>query len=292
MKSCKRSRSVCVAVACLVVVAASRVEAQPSTLDDVVVFARNQLRLSTNARHTSGQIVVNDPLGVATIHPQYRTVPNLAPQLIADKIEILPFPFAVGPVLFDVFTNSIDDPNNGLQVQGLLTMPAGVTFPLFPFPSPPSVTPGTTTVRVRRSNSPMTLPAGDYGLVRVSADGVLYLEGGTYNFASLRVGTRGQLLANSTTTINVAGKVRFLGRSNFGAADPLLNGRCVVLNTPWPRTFAFGRFADVTAVVNAPAAHIRLGKLGAYRGNFTATRVTVGRSAVLETLPPLTEACP
>jgi hypothetical protein len=261
-------------------------------LDDVVVFASDQVRLSTNARQTSGQIIVNDPLGEAIVHPQFKTVPNLAPQLIANHIEILPYLGATGPEVFDLFTNSIEDPNGALNVMGTLTMPMGFSLPLFPFPAPPTVTPGTVLVRVRRGDSPVTLAPGDYGLVRVYAEGVLYLQGGTYNFKSLRVGTRGQLLANGTTTINVAEKVRFLGRTNFGPADPDLNGRCVVLNTAFSRTLTFGRFSDVTAVVNAPAAHVRLGKLGAYRGNFTAKRVTVGRSAVLETLPPLTEACP
>jgi hypothetical protein len=266
--------------------------AQPVVLDDVIVFAEDQVRLSTNARHTSGQIVVNSPQGVATIHPLFKTVPNLAPQLIANAIDILPYLGATGPELFDVFTNGINDPNSALNVQGTLTTPMGFSLPLFPFPAPPAVTPGTTTIRVRRTDSPVTLPPGDYGLVRVYGNGVLYLEGGVYNIKSLRVGSRGQLLANGTTTINVSEKVRFLGRTNFGPADPELNGRCLVLNTPWARTLAFGRFSDVTAVVNAPAAHVRLGKLGTYRGNFTAKRVTVGRSAVLETLSPLSEACP
>lgn len=293
MNQCKRVGFVCLLVLTWGLGTSRPSMAQPpGNLDNVVVFAKDQVRLSRNARHVSGQIVVDDPLGTAIVHPQFRAVPDLAPQLIVNRLETLEFVGASGPDFFDLFTNSIDDPNMALHVNGTLTMPLGFTLPLFPYPDPPTIVPGTTLVRVRRSNSPVTLPPGDYGIVRVGAEGVLYLEGGVYNFKQLRVGFRGQLVANGTTTINVLERVRFLGRTNFGAADPEFPGRCVVLNTASTKNISFGRLADVTAIVNAPAASLRLGKLGSFRGNFTARRVTVGRSAVLETLPPLTEACP
>lgn len=292
MNSRKRSRSVCFVVACFAVAAACRVEAQPPTsLDDVVVLARSRVRLAINASHASGQIVVNDPGGVAIADPRFRTVPDLAPQLIADNVEIVRFPFASGPIFFDVFANNVFDPNNKMVVNGTLTQPIGVPLPLFPYPPPPVVVPGAGKLHIQRSESPVTLPAGDYGDVRVFAYGVLALEGGTYNFNSLKVGSRGKLLANGTSTINVKGRVRFAGRSVFGPTDPQMNGRCITLNSAGTKVI-FGLVSDVTAIVSAPSAQMRLTRLGTYRGNFTADRVTVGRGTVLQALPPLTEACP
>lgn len=272
-------------------VVAGPVRAQPATLDDVVVFAKSKIKISSGARQASGHFVVNDPGGLLLVHPTFKTVPDEAPQIVADTVQVIHY-IVPGPELFDLLANTIIDTRGLLSLNGTLTQPLGFTLPLFPFPSTPVVTPGVLDIRVNRLNSPQTLPPGDYGIVRVAGKGVLFLEGGTYNMRRFIVGGQAQILAQTTTTINVSERVRFRGRSNFGPADPLMNGRCVTLNLASSRTLGFGLLADATAIVNAPNARMRLGRLGTYRGSFTAKEVIVGRGTVTETLPPLTEACP
>jgi hypothetical protein len=179
-----------------------------------------------------------------------------------------------------------------MSVLGTLTMPIGASLPLLPFPNTPVVTPGTTSFLVTRATSPITLPPGNYDTLRIRPGGVVFLEGGTYHFRNIRVGGRGQLLANTTTTINVLDKLRLRGRSNFGPTDPILNGRCIELNAATTKRISFGRLADATAIFNAPNARLRLGRLGRYRGRFAARQIVVGRGTVISTLPPLTEPCP
>jgi len=264
---------------------------QPTSLDEVVLFARNEVRLQSNVNHVGGQIVVNEPGGEALVHQLCRTLPDQQPQLVADRIAVTAVSYD-GPELFDVFTNSFSDPAGNAIVLGTMTQPIGVPLPLLPYPTPVAVTPGTTNVTVRRTTSPQTLPPGDYGDIRVAAGGALSFEGGTYNIRSLRAGARSLVLFNSATTLNVALRVRIGRRANFGPADPAMNGRCVVVNLGGTARARMGRVSEINAIFNAPAASLRLGLLGNYRGTFTADRIIVGRGAVLQPLPPLTEACP
>jgi hypothetical protein len=264
---------------------------QPTTNDDVVILAKTWLRVATAARHLSGHLVVNDLGGAAFINPTMKTLPEFEPQLVADTI-LLPQRRLLGPELFDVFVNTLSDPAGNVVILGTLTQPLGASFPILPYPDPVVVTPGTTNVTVKRTMSPVTLPPGDYGDIRVALGGTLFFEGGTYNVRSLRAGSRSLVLFNGTTTLNIAERARFGSRSNVAPTDPLLSGRCITINVGSSTRTRFGLTSDVNVVFNAPAAQLRLGRTGIYRGRFTANRVVVGRNAVFQALPPLTEACP
>lgn len=276
------------ALACLVRTAAW---AQPTSIDDVVILARTEARFEANVNHVSGQIVVNDPGGRAMVHQLFRTLPDLQPQLVADNVSVMAVAFD-GPELFDVFTNTITDPAGNAIILGTVTQPLGASLPLLPYPTPVAVTPGTENLRVTRTTSPVTLPPGDYGDIRIASGGALYFAGGTYNIRSLRAGSRSLVFFNGATTLNIAVRARFGSRSNVGPADPAVSGRCVTINVAGEGRMRMGRVSEVNAIINAPAAILRLGLLGDYRGTFTADRVAVGRGAVLQPLPPLTEACP
>lgn len=275
----------------ILVVAVGSAWGQPTDSEDVVILARSQLRLGAAVRHLSGQIVVNDPGGQAIVNPQMRTVPDLAPQLVADVVSVPIQPYA-GPVLFDLFVNTLIDPSGKHEVLGAMQQPIGAALPLLAYPEPVAVTTGAQNVIVKRTTSPLTLPPGDYGDIRVGAGGALFLEGGTYNVRSLRAAGRSLVLFNGTTTVNIAQRARFGMRSDVGPTDPTMSGRCVVLNFAGSSRLRFGRTADVNAIVNAPNATLVLGRLGVFRGRFTASRINVARGAVLQSLPSLTEACP
>ncbi len=262
---------------------------QPSTVDDVVLLAQHELRLEPHVTQLSGHIVVNAPGGVANVSQLFRTIPDFAPQLVADQITIRARPYD-GPALFDVFTNTFSDPA-GRATHASLTQPIGVPLPLLPFPTPVVVTPGTTNVIVKRATSPVTLPAGDYRDVRVRGRGVLILTGGTYNMRSLRTGSRGILLFTAATTLNIEQNVRFARRSNVGPADPAMNGRCVTINVAGTTRSRIGQLAEISATITAPQAPFVIGRSVNLRGTLTADTIFVGKSSSLQPQPPLTEAC-
>ena len=264
---------------------------QPSTIDDVVLVARQELRLEPYVTQAAGHIVVNDPGGRALISQRFRTVPDFAPQFVADQILVTELLYS-GPLFFDLFTNTLTDPSAHTVIGGTMTQPIGVSLPLLPYPAPVAVTPGATNVIVKRTTSPVTLPPGDYGDIRVRAGGAILFTGGTYNIRSLRGGSRSIVLFNGATTVNVANRVRFARRSVVGPADPAMNGRCVTINIAGVARSRLGRLAEVNAIINAPLANVRVAQFASFRGTLTADKISVGRAALIQTLPPLTEPCP
>lgn len=263
---------------------------QPTTNDDVVILAESWLRIGKGVRLLIGHLVVNDLGGAAFINPTMITLPEFEPQLVADTI-MFPQHKGPGPELFDVFVNTLSGSADDVIIHGTWTQPLGASFPILPYPDPVVVTPGTTNVTVKRT-TPETLPPGDYGHIQVATGGALFFEGGTYNVRSLRAGARSLVLFNGTTTLNIAERTRFGRRSNVGPTDLLLSGRCITINLGSSTRTRFGLTSDVNVVFNAPAAQLRLGRNGTFRGRFTARRVVIGRNAVLQALPPLTENCP
>ena len=262
--------------------------APPTTTDDVVLLVRNSLRVGSNVRQVSGQVVVNDPGANAKINRAFRALPGT--QLVAERILITRVPVVAGPQFNDLFVNDFTDPA-GTSIF-LSQGPLPVTLPLFsPFPSPATVVPGTQAVMVI-GPTPVTLAAGDYGDIRIRGRGALYFEGGTYNVKSIRGGLNSRVYFNGPTTLNVAERISLGKRSVFGPpSESVLSGRCIVVNVASDRPLQFGGTSNVTATINAPDAFLRLGGLGEYRGNFVAARAKVGRSSVLEAAPPLSGPC-
>src|SRR6185295_7026718 len=74
---------------------------------------------------------------------------------------------------------------------------------LEPFPTAPVVTPGTLDILVPRRTT-MTIPAGDYGKLKVRGRSTIVLTGGTYNFAEFKTGTIVRVLFTAPTIVNVA----------------------------------------------------------------------------------------
>jgi hypothetical protein len=256
----------------------------PATTADVVILARDRLFLGRASRHVTGQLVTNSPGGLAKVHALFRAGDNT--QIIADTISV--FQLYEGPFLYDVYTNLLMD-NGRTQVAG--TGPAAITLPLFAYPPPVSFAPGTLNITVRNP-TPMTLPPGDYGNIRLRPSGTLYFTGGTYNIRSLRGALNARLYFYGPTTLNVAERLSSGTRSVIGPLnEATLSGRCLVINYAGTRRVRFGNVSNITATVNAPLAKLRLGGSGEYRGNFVAADVRVGGNAVLEAAPPLASPC-
>jgi hypothetical protein len=267
----------------------------PGTTDDVVILARHTLRFGAHSKLASGQVVVNDAGGVLTLRPGAGALKDT--QIIADIVTVKP-QAGQKPELFDVFTNSFLGEDHAI-VDDAPVSPLSRSLPLFTFPSAPAVTPGTDTCPsqtgtsgncvFRRRSGPVTLPAGDYGKIKVSWYSAVNLEGGVYNIKSLTSSPFSHILVSGSTTINVQRNVYFGPFSTFEPADVSVNPRCVVLNVAGNRVQS--RFATVSASISAPDATVSLGLQTVYTGNLVGNKVLVGSETTLQTAAPLSSPC-
>jgi hypothetical protein len=280
-------------------VAASASAAPPATLDDVVLFARDEIRLDLGSRVFSGQLVVNDPAG--SFRLRRSVAASVGTQIVANTVSFRPRAPRPGPTLFDVFANFFDPGTGGAVITG---ESGPVTLPLFTFPTAPVVMPGTDLCPtpghspgdcvVRKKDGPITILPGNYARIVVKGNAALYFAGGIYHAESIRVGGSGRVFFNATTTLYVADRARFGRRVQFGPpSEATLSGRCVVMHVNGvERAVRFAAISDVTATISAANGPVRLGSFGTYRGNFTATSVEVGLNTVLEAAPTLSGPCP
>jgi hypothetical protein len=266
----------------------------PTTLDNVVILARDKLLLGAHSILASGQVVVNNAGGVLTVNSGAGALQNT--EIIADIVAVQA-PLSHKPELFDIFTNSFHRENHA-KVHGV--SPLGGDLPLFTtLPSAPVVTPGTDpcpsqtgtsgNCTVRRRNGAVTLLPGHYGKIRVGGHGVLYLEGGVYNIKSLSCGGSSHIVVNGSTTLNVQGNVSFAPFSTFEPVDMSLNPRCIVLNVAGDRVRSW--FAAISTSINAPDATVSLGILTIYTGNLVGKKVRAGSGTTLQAADPLS-SCP
>lgn len=263
---------------------ASQVGAQPTiSEDDAIVLARRLVKAKRNATLAGGAVVVNEAGGLAILH---RTFEGLAgTTVIGDEIRVRFGPLE-GPRLWDLFANSIDDPKASLQVAG--TQGSVSTFPVLPYPTPVTVTPGTGVLLIKRTDGPVSLPPGDYGTIRLQRGAVVLFEGGTYNVESLRSGFQTAVLFNGPTTVNVLEKARFGKRVIFGPNPdvPTFDPCSIQLHTASSRTVRFGVGALVRAKVFAPEARIFLAVDGLYEARLVGDSVVIGPDVVLQPLEP------
>ena len=268
--------------------------ALPTTLDNVVVFAKSKLNLISYSELTSGQVLVGDTAGVAAPGRYFRALQDT--QIIADNVNVIAGRTSK-PQFFDVFTNSLTAPH-GYTLQGTLNT---VTLPLFTFPTAPVITFGTkrcpTPGRIAgdcliRGGTPVLLEPGDYRKLIVRSRAHVSFAGGTYNFKSVTGGLKSTFIFNGTSTVNVAERASFGVGSVIGPISQTeLNGRCITINIAGDRV-RFLPFTDVNATVSAPNADMNMRGYSVYRGNFVGQKVTVGWAATIEAAPALTAACP
>jgi hypothetical protein len=292
-------RALCIVGALLAAVATSGSAAPPTTLDDVVVFARDQLRIHIGTRLISGHLVVNEPTGVATMK---RSVAALSgTQVVAGTVALRPRAPRPGPTLFDVFANAFDPDATGVNIMG--EGPTPLALPLFTFPTAPMALPGTDACPqpgrtagdclVRKKDGPVTILPGNYNRIFVMGNGALYFAGGTYHAASIYVAGGGRIFFNAPTTLNVANRARFGRRIHFGPLEEsTLNPRCVVMHVnASERAVRIGAISEVAATISAANGPMRLGSFSHYRGNLTAIDVDIGLNVLLEAPPTLASPC-
>jgi cysteine-rich repeat protein len=164
--------------------------------------------------------------------------------------------------------------------------PLGFAPPvLLAFPTPVTVSPGTTTIKVPQEAT-ATLSPGDYDLIKVRKRGALVLTGGTYNCGELFVGGGARLLFTNATVINVAGKVWLGPSSVIGPIGPMVMPEDIQINVAGPKVRASGR-TTVSARISAPVAKVRFGGAAHIRGQVIADEVRFGSSVFIQAAHPL-----
>jgi len=276
---------------------AAQAAGPPTTLDDVVIFAQNSLNLFINDRQFTGQIVVNAPGGTARLNKS--VVMLSGTQIVADTI-VVPGVSGIGPELYDVFANTTD-PQVVVDGSG----PTAVTLPLFPFPSAAVVTPGTDPCPlpgrpgrqpgdcvVRAKAGPVTLPPGNYNAIKVKTHGAIYFTGGVYHMRELDGGGNARIYFNGPTDLYIAERFHLGNRGILGPpSESTLNPRCVVVRVAGDAPVKIGAISNVTAIIEAPDAVMKLGSRGEYRGQFVASDVIAGVNVALEAAPALATPC-
>lgn len=182
--------------------------------------------------------------------------------------------------------------NTKLGPGTLATSPTPLSLPLpIAIPQLPVFSAGSAPVSLSQ-NEVRSLSAGTYGAVTLpqsNAGGTtkLNLIGGTYNFASISVGTDARIECYSECEVRVFGRAAFAERSYFGPAPVagmgpgnvrllIRGGNSGGTPTSTPSACSFGNDATLAAWTLVPSGTLRLGHRVAMRGKVVARDAFVG----------------
>lgn len=130
----------------------------------------------------------------------------------------------------------------------------------------------------RRSKSTSPLSPGTYGALTVGTAAQLVLAGGTYQFESIALASRGKLLCQATCDITVRGRVRVGQATRLGAGEGVSTDGVVLLIAAQDEATAFEakNRAKVRCSVYAPSAAVTIGGASQVSGALVGNTVTVG----------------
>jgi hypothetical protein len=176
---------------------------------------------------------------------------------------------------------------NQLTQQNHPTFTHQYPFPATAMPALPPmapVTPGTAALTVKLGGTQVANP-GSYGAVSVGDRGILRLNGGVYQLASLQLGNDARIEALAPVQLRVAGRFGALDRSFIGAAAGVTltagdlrievsgkNGNSGSL-TDSPKAAVFGSSANVRAVMLVPNGTLLSGQRAIVVGAYVARDV-------------------
>ena len=228
-----------------------------------------------NQSQLFADVGANDPGGTFNLGKNVFAADGTA--VSADKVHV-----GNNSSLFNVNTNNFD-PGQGVTVRGT-TSP--VTLPLTdPFCPIPALS--------CDSANPVSVPPhagvlapGSYGRLTLRRGQSIVLSGpGEFNFCSIQTTRGGRIVVAGAgqSTINVMGDFRlangsFLGRDSAGPL-PIVNigGTSVRI----------GAQAEITAVLSAPNATMKLGRNARLQGNFCVDSTRSDKGIIIE-CPPIT----
>jgi YVTN family beta-propeller protein len=252
------------AAALLAVLAAPiGVHAQPSALNEFVLFGTEHVHVGRETIVTGGDIGSS---GVVAVRSKANVPAGV--RVAADTVAVAPtaqFAAAVFPA------------------------------PSLILPPPLTVAPGATVVTAGRGETVM-LAAGAFGRVEAKAGSTLVFEGGVYHLDSLRV--RGSGRRPSVVRCESPGGcvVRVLSQLILGANGIGLSGGPLTFHFAGTRPVSLGRRgAQIRASVHAPLAIVRLrsssSAAASYSGRYAARQVRVGTAATVGLDPLSSPIC-
>ncbi len=182
---------------------------------DVVLFATNSIRLSSDVTVASGNVVANDDAGAGptlsaggTFEVYIDKKASVVGNVSANRVKILSQATVGGTVFYrDLLDNSgtVGGSAGGLTLPVFNSLP-----PMFTGPSNgPDVSVGV--------GGSQTLTPGDYGDIFVDDDGVLTLGAGRYNVKSIDFMDDVTLSFQGLTEIRVADRIRTRRRATINA---------------------------------------------------------------------------
>ncbi len=250
--------------------------AQSSNLDDYVVFAGQLVRFGSVNLVASGNVGVNDPGGVLIANGRLASADGS--HLVADGATIK------GPAsLYSLLANQ-------LALRAGVTVrspgePIGWPPPIMsPFPTVPPMSPGTQDLKLSRGMA-VTLPAGNYGQVKMQAKASLIFTGGTYTFDSWKVASTGRLLFTAPTVVNIANSVGIGSFSVVGPLGPTMTADDITINVAGPKVKVRNQ-VTIAAKIIAPTSTLKTGLAGLIKGQIVAMAVRFGSGTVVQQAHP------
>jgi hypothetical protein len=250
---------------------------------DIVLYARNFLRISDGARVEMAPdlgigAVVNSGAGGMLLSPD-----AVAPNLFSQSNVTM---HARSQVLGTVYTGGVFIPSANAVVQGGVNEHALLDLPPMPVTSIPGGSGENITLNSGQSRN---LNPGTYGNVTVNSGATLrFNQAGTYVFASLKIQSSSTVLALvGSPLLKVRGTLEFRSSIRRSAGSPLLVFTNIQSNT----TGLIVIEAPFSGTVLAPQASLRIGNGSATfnSGSFFARDIEVHPHTTLRhavTVPP------
>jgi hypothetical protein len=249
------------------------------TLSQFVLYAQKDVRLDR-------VVVIGGDVGVAgvgqmtdgrdevTIEPSGRVDPSRG--IFGHTVD-LRSQASVGAV----HTARLDNSGGTFVSNG----PFPAAMPALPALDP--ITPGTTAVNVA-SGAARTIAAGSWGALQIN--GTLTLSGGTYQIASLDIGTGGRVEASAGTRLRIKGHL-YVGPNAKVRTNPVGLARDLLIEVGGGDTqtaVLVDSDTELHAVVTAPTGLFQLHPRAVARGAFVAREIRLDADArvIYESGPP------
>ncbi|RMH20893.1 MAG: tandem-95 repeat protein [Acidobacteria bacterium] len=180
----------------------------PPGFSRVVILGSDGVELGDRVDVRSGEVVVNDA-GAGELEVGKDVTTAAGWRLAGDRVEIKKGSQIGG----DVAYNQLD--NKGTILGSEITP---LALPVFaPLPPFQTGTPTADDLRVKKGDS-LSLPAGDYGALRVEKGGTVLFEGGVYSFAEIDADKESRLLFEDRSQVRIAGTLRTKKEAVVGPA--------------------------------------------------------------------------
>ncbi|MGO9835901.1 MAG: protease pro-enzyme activation domain-containing protein [Polyangiaceae bacterium] len=255
---------------------AAALSAPPSpTINTFVVYAANNVTLGAGDHSLGGDV------GVATSN-------GSSPQLVVgaqDGLDPAHTLFAPAISIGNLAQVGAVDTNSLTNSGGHVGTQASYPSPMPPVPSIFAATPGTTNVTVAQGQH-QTLSPGTFGTL--TDNGIVYLNPGTYSFASVTLGNNAQLIAQQggSTSLLVAGAFATGTQAQILPVGQPANELTISVSgsdgpNSSPPAVAIGANSQIVSLLAAPNGTVSFGNNVQATGAYAALNCSAGSNVVM-----------